>query len=196
MVAAGLVSLLPSLARAQTVEITPLAGYRFGGSLSVAAGDAAAGTDLEVDDAAAFGAQLGLGIGSSGELELLYSRENSRLQTAGLFTAVPVFDLDLETWQLCGNYLFGEGDARVRPYVGVGLGRPGAALLSRPTELASARVLLLPVEVEAGVGGVGTGAETCPHLVADPDGAGTAQVALHDRAHTLELDVDLVVGTR
>jgi hypothetical protein len=29
-----------------------------------------------------------------------------------LFTGAPVFDLDLEIWQIAGNYFFGEDEAR------------------------------------------------------------------------------------
>jgi opacity protein-like surface antigen len=122
--------------QAQTIEITPLVGYRFGGSLEAAApgtgGASETSRELEVDDAAAFGVHLGYRVGE-GEIELLYARQDSQLQTAGLFTGVPAFDLALETWQLGGNYLFGEDDARVRPFVGVGLGL--TRLLPEPSGL-------------------------------------------------------------
>jgi outer membrane protein W len=121
--------------QAQTIEITPLVGYRFGGSLEAAAGTGGASEtsrELEVGDAAAFGVHLAYRVGE-GEIELLYARQDSQLQTAGLFTGVPAFDLALETWQLGGNYLFGEDDARVRPFVGVGLGL--TRLLPEPSGL-------------------------------------------------------------
>ena len=74
-----------------------------------------------MDDAAAFGVQLGYRVGE-GEIELLYARQDTQLQTADLFTGAPVFDLALETWQIGGTYLFGDDDARARPFVAVGLG--------------------------------------------------------------------------
>ena len=122
--AALILAALPSAARGQTIEITPMVGYRFGGSLDVAAGAGSGNQSsaaLEVDDAAAFGLQLGYRVGE-GEIELLYARQDTRLQTADIFTGVPVFDLALETWQIGGTYLFGDDDGRARPFVAVGLG--------------------------------------------------------------------------
>jgi hypothetical protein len=112
------------VARAQTVEITPLVGYRIGGALSTTAGTGPAASigEYEVKDSASFGAHLGFRVAADGEIEVLYSRQNTRLETGGLFTGEPLFDLALETWQAGGNYLFGEKGSRLRPYVGVGLG--------------------------------------------------------------------------
>jgi len=112
-------------ARGQTVEVTPFVGYRFGGGFAteIVTDSATTGLlDYEVDDSASFGAQLGIRVSRDGEIEVLYSRQNTRLGTGGLFTGVPVFDLALETWHAGGNYLFAEEDARVRPYIGMGLG--------------------------------------------------------------------------
>jgi hypothetical protein len=126
---------LPSAARSQTIEITPVVGYRFGGSVEAASGSGSgsqSSVELEVDDAAAFGVQLGYRIGE-GEIELLYARQETQLQTAALFTGAPVFDLALETWQIGGSYLFGDDDARARPFVAVGLGL--TRLLPEPSGL-------------------------------------------------------------
>lgn len=101
-----------------------MVGYRFGGSLEAAPGTdggSHSGVELEVGDAAAFGVQLGYRVGD-GEIELLYARQETQLQTADIFTGAPVFDLALETWQIGGTYLFGDDDARARPFVVVGLG--------------------------------------------------------------------------
>jgi opacity protein-like surface antigen len=122
--AALLLAATAGAVQAQTIEITPMVGYRFGGSLEAAPGSGAgnqSSVDLELDDAAAFGVQLGYRVGE-GEIELVYARQNTRLQTADLFTGAPVFDLALETWQIGGTYLFGGDDARARPFVAVGLG--------------------------------------------------------------------------
>jgi len=119
-----LLGALPSAVPGQSIEVTPVFGYRFGGTLDASSGMGGSGdtsVGLEVDDAAAFGVHLGYRVGE-GEIELLYARQNTQLQTGGLFTGVPVFDLALETWQLGGSYLFGDDDARARPFVGVGLG--------------------------------------------------------------------------
>ena len=116
--------IVPAAVRGQTVEITPLIGYRIGGGFSATVGsDPAAGTvDYEVKDSGSFGVHLGFRVARDGEIELLYARQNTRLATDGLFTGEPLFDLALETWQAGGNYLFAEEGARLRPYIGAGLG--------------------------------------------------------------------------
>jgi outer membrane protein W len=78
--------------------------------------------EFEVADHEAYGAQLTVRVSEDGDLELLYSRQDTQLRTDTLFTGEPVLDLALETWQLGGNYLFGRAEGRVRPYVGFGLG--------------------------------------------------------------------------
>jgi len=129
LLAALLATSLPAAARGQ-VEVSALAGFRFGGSVDTAVQGATAA--YEVADSAAFGVQLSYPV-ADGELELSYARQNSKLQTADLFAGVPVFDLALETWQFGGNAEFGEEDARVRPFVGLAVGL--TRLLPRPAGL-------------------------------------------------------------
>ena len=133
--APALIVITPAAARGQMVEITPVAGYRFGGGFTTAAGiePAATAVDFEVEDAASFGVHLGVRVAEDGELEILYSRQDTRLGTDELFTGEPLFDLALETWQFGGNYLFAEEGSRLRPYIGVGLGI--TRLLPEPADL-------------------------------------------------------------
>jgi hypothetical protein len=124
LLTASLLLLAAASTRGQTVEITPVVGYRFGGSFTAGTGTGPQGDFglYEVDDASSFGVHLGLRVSRDGEIEALYSRQNTRIATGALFAGTPVFDLSLETWQAGGNYLFKEEDARVRPYIGMGLG--------------------------------------------------------------------------
>jgi hypothetical protein len=124
LLATALLLAAPAAARSQTVEITPVAGYRFGGGFATASGTEPAGesVELEVEDAASFGVHLGIRVARDAEIEVLYARQGTRLGTGGLFTGEPLFDLALETWQAGGNYLFGEEGSRLRPYIGAGLG--------------------------------------------------------------------------
>ena len=110
-------------ASAQTVEITPMGGYRFGGSFALGpgTGDATAGK-LEVADAASFGIHLGVQVAEDGEVEVLFARQDTRLRAPGLFTSAPLFDLVVDIYQFGGNYLFRDEGQSVRPYIGVGLG--------------------------------------------------------------------------
>jgi len=117
------VLLLAAGAHAQTIEITPVAGFRFGGGNvnTNVQGEFEPGAGFELDDSASFGVHLGYRL-PDGEIELLYARQSTRLQSDEPFAGVPVFDLAVDIWQLGGNYLFLDEDARLRPYVGVGLG--------------------------------------------------------------------------
>jgi hypothetical protein len=105
-------------ATAQDVEITPLAGYRFGGGFDLAGEDG----PLEVKESAAFGISVGIRLADDGELEVEYSRQPTRLANDGFFTSTPLFDLAVENWLFGGNYVFGEAPDRVRPFLGIGLG--------------------------------------------------------------------------
>jgi outer membrane protein W len=113
---------LPGPAPAQTVEITPMGGYRVGGSFSVTGTTTDAARGVEVKDSGAFGVHLGFRVSDEGEIEALYARQNTRLAGEGFFTSQPLFDLNLETYQFAGNYLFREEGSRWRPFIGVGLG--------------------------------------------------------------------------
>jgi len=118
-------------ASAQTVEITPVAGYRFGGSFKIADASSA----LEVKDSGAFGAHLGVRVAEDGEVELLFSRQDTRLRSGGFFTSEALFDLRLETYQLGGSYLFRDEGKKVRPYIALGLGV--TRLVPEPRDLES-----------------------------------------------------------
>lgn len=143
LLTASLLLLAAADASSQTVEITPVVGYRFGGSFTAGNSTGPQGNfgTYEIEDAASFGVHLGLRVSRDGEIEALYSRQNTRLSTGGLFTGTPVLDLALESWHAGGNYLFKEEDARVRPYIGMGLGMtrllPGPAGLSDETRFSA-----------------------------------------------------------
>jgi hypothetical protein len=134
LLAAVILSATAAGVRGQSIEVTPVVGLRFGGGNwnTNAAGRFEPGAGVELDDTPSFGAHIGYRTGD-GELELLYARQNSRLQSAELFAGVPLFDLAVETWQLGGSYLFRDEDARAQPFVGLGLGL--TRLLPEPDDL-------------------------------------------------------------
>jgi hypothetical protein len=134
LLATCLLLIAPAAARGQVVEITPVAGLRFGGGFSTAGIEPTdPAVDYQLEDAAAFGVHLGFRVARDGEVEFLYSRQRTSLARDGLFSGEPLFDLALETWQAGGNYLFAEEDARLRPYIGLGLGI--TRLLPEPADL-------------------------------------------------------------
>jgi hypothetical protein len=88
-----------------------------------------------VKDSGAWGVSVGVRVSDEGELEALFLRQGTRLAAGGFFTSQPLFELAIESYQLGGNYLFGEEAARLRPYVGVALG--ATRLIPGPDELES-----------------------------------------------------------
>jgi hypothetical protein len=113
----ALLLLFPTPSRADwSAEITPFAGFRFGGSFE----DNTTGLDLEVDEGESFGIILDVRATHETEYELFYSVQKTELQGEGLFAGTPLFDLDIHYLHIGGTYLFpGE---RVNPFISGGLG--------------------------------------------------------------------------
>lgn len=110
----------PLASHAQTLEITPFAGYRFGGEFEV---DALGSLDVEVDDGEAFGAVLGIAVARDFFIELSLSRQETALleDEGGLFEGDdPVFDLDLDVAHVGVAKQWSPGQAR--PFVSAGVG--------------------------------------------------------------------------
>lgn len=110
-------ALLPSPARADRgVEITPFAGFRFGGGFE----DNTTGATLDVSQGESYGLILGLRATDETRYELFYSFQRTELGEGGVFGGENLFDLDIHYLHIGGTYLFpGE---RVRPFIGGGLG--------------------------------------------------------------------------
>lgn len=109
--------LFPAAARADWgVELTPFAGFRFGGSFE----DNTTGLDLDVDEGESFGLILGLQATQESDYELFYSFQKTELKGEGVLSGEPLFDLDIHYLHLGGTYLF-QGE-RVRPFISGGLG--------------------------------------------------------------------------
>ncbi len=120
--------LAPASAQADgTLELTPFAGYRFGGGFT----DNATGVDLDVDGRESFGLILGLRSTPEARYELFYSFQKTELESGGLGGKTPLFDLEIHYLQIGGAYLF--PGKRVSPFVSGGFGltffspdRPGS----------------------------------------------------------------------
>jgi hypothetical protein len=98
------------------VEITPIVGFRFGGSFE----DNTTGATLEAGQGESYGLILGLRQTDVTWYELYYSYQRTELDEGGLVGAENLFDLDIHYLHLGGTYLFpGE---RVHPFIGGGLG--------------------------------------------------------------------------
>jgi hypothetical protein len=106
---------------AQTVEIAPLAGYRFGGDLF----EIAANRRLDLDGAPVLGAAVNVDMWNGLSFEALFTRQEAQLGTPVAF-GPPVGQVFVEHWLAGGRQEF--GTARVRPYLTglLGLTRFGA----------------------------------------------------------------------
>ncbi len=113
----ALLLLVPASSRADWgAEITPFAGFRFGGSFE----DNTTGLELDVDEGESFGIILDVRATHETEYELFYSVQKTQLKGDGLLAGDPLFDLDIHYLHIGGTYLFpGE---KVRPFIGGGLG--------------------------------------------------------------------------
>jgi len=112
--------LAPALAPAQDspgrFEITPYAGYRFGGTFEEADGD----REAELSDHASAGLILNLREGPSTQWELLYAHQSTEADVRAFDFGTPAIDVDLDILQIGGTYL-GDGE-RARPYMAATIG--------------------------------------------------------------------------
>lgn len=97
-------------------EISPFAGYQFGGKLSVQTGT------LSVKDAMNYGVALDFYIRSGVQVELAYIRQESELRRKDVLTGItsPLFDMAVEYYQIGSLYEIRPG--RVRPYALITVG--------------------------------------------------------------------------
>jgi len=121
--------LLAATANAQeepfTFELTPFAGYTFGGEFE----DMTGSSSLELEDDASFGLILNIRESANTQWEVLYSRQATEADTTGLAIGGPPLDLDVHYIQGGGTYQ-GAGD-HARPYLAATIGaahfEPGLA---------------------------------------------------------------------
>ncbi len=91
-------------------EISPFAGYQFGGKLAIQAGT------LSIKDAMNYGGVLDIYVRPGFQVELAYIRQDTELRLRDAFTGrtSPLFDMAVEYYQIGGLYEVRPG--RVRPY--------------------------------------------------------------------------------
>ncbi len=102
-------------------EITPFLGYRFGGSFEDV--EVQNGASLEIRDDNAYGLSLGYLFQPDAELEVIWSRQDTQLQTASFLGPVQNgFPLTIETFHVCGLYVFSDDVKWVRGFFSLGVG--------------------------------------------------------------------------
>jgi hypothetical protein len=120
-VAAGsLAALAPFEAYGQSqvgrFELTPYAGYRFGGTLEDEDGSAS----VQFEDHGSAGLILNVREGAYTQWEIIYSRQETSADTSTVTGLIPSTDVEVHYFQAGGTY---QGDGRTaRPFVALTLG--------------------------------------------------------------------------
>lgn len=112
----------PALAQQKTAafELTPFAGYRFGGTFEVE--DSPDSYDLE--DSASYGVILNFPHRANTRWEILYSRQSTEAEFSDPASGNALLDIDTQILQIGGTYEFeseGVGTA-VQPYLAATIG--------------------------------------------------------------------------
>ena len=97
-------------------ELTPYAAYRLGGQFYEEDGDA----EFDIEESDSQGIMLSGLVRANTQWEVLYARQNTDVDTQGLFVGDPLFELDIDTFHVGGTYLF-EGD-NIRPFLALTVG--------------------------------------------------------------------------
>ena len=119
VLAAALVAVAPQTFAQQspgTVELTPFAGFRFGGTFT----DEDDGREAGVADSATAGFALNFRDGPNTQWEIVYARQSTDVDVRSFDVGVPTIDLDVDILQVGGTYL-GDGEL-FRPYLAATIG--------------------------------------------------------------------------
>ncbi len=114
----GLLLVTPATAQDKPLryEVTPYAGYRMGGSFDDEAGE----RDFELKDSNAFGVIVNGRVEENTQWEFLLGRQQTSVDTQGLFIEDPILDIDVDYFHIGGTYLFDGED--LRPFIALTLG--------------------------------------------------------------------------
>jgi hypothetical protein len=97
---------------AQTVEIVPLGGYRFGGDFF----ERTTNRPVDLDGAPAIGGAVNVALGNGLWFEALFTRQEARVTVEDdTSTSVRPWRIHVDHWQAGGRQDFGNG--RVRPFL-------------------------------------------------------------------------------
>ena len=106
----------PAWAGDDKKEVTPFIGYRFGGNFE----NFTTGQNYDVDSSESYGLTFDFPVDDEVKLELLYSRQDTEIETSGYLGAERV-PIDLEYYHVGAVYQPGLDD-RLQPFVGGTLG--------------------------------------------------------------------------
>ena len=97
--------------RPAVAELTPFAGFAFGGEFE----DQDTGSNLDLDDGNLYGLTFNFWARDNTEWEVYYSRQETELDTTGTSATQPALDMDVDYLHVGGTFLF-DGEL-ARPYI-------------------------------------------------------------------------------
>jgi hypothetical protein len=98
-------------------QLTPFAGYRFGGTFE----DKETNEEYKIDNDLSYGLAVNFPSQGNTEWEIYYSKQSSEVDAAGFVSNGNPIDIDVEYLQIGGTYLFDESKSAV-PYFVATLG--------------------------------------------------------------------------
>ena len=98
------------------IEITPVLGYRSGGSFQ----DVTTQESLKLDESPSYGLVINMDDETNTQWEFAYSRQETELQLGSSFTDDRQFDLNVDYFSVGGVYVWQE--ERLQPFVGATVG--------------------------------------------------------------------------
>jgi hypothetical protein len=81
-------------------EISPFLGYRLGGDFQ----DLATGATIDLEESSSYGLILDIPLSGNGQLEILWSRQETELDSGGFLVATPPFHIDVDYLHVGGVY--------------------------------------------------------------------------------------------
>ena len=102
---------------AQNFEVTPFAGYRFGGDFQ----DSGTGFGLDINDSESYGVVLGINTSPETQIEFMYSHQPTEIKPTGTFSPTSLTDLDMDYYHLGGSYIWNP-KRDLRPFIQASLG--------------------------------------------------------------------------
>lgn len=109
-----LIAVSGPLVQAAELEITPFVGFQAGGTFETREGD------RDIESSANFGLTLSLRTRPDGLIELIYSRQPTRLEVVDIFGVDQGFDLNVEYLHFGGLWEIKQG--RTKPFLGLSVG--------------------------------------------------------------------------
>lgn len=97
----------------QTLELTPIFGYTFGGRFDYEEGEEE--ETIKISDASSYGFRLGYNLNDESQIEFMYSRQETEITGGDLFPKDALFDLNVNYYHIGGTLLWNRGNG-LEPY--------------------------------------------------------------------------------